>query len=234
MSDAAAVTAVRLRDEDLAAAGDAVARAFAEDPVAAFLYPRREGREARVLTSFLPVIRYGLKHGEVYTTAADPRGVAVWLPPPGRSAVSARGLVEAGMVEGMLNGGLGSIFRAMLCSYEMQRLDTDLNRRQNWYLWLLGVAPEWQSQGIASELLAPVLEKADRTRIPCCLETATERAVSFYRRHGFEVTAKGRVPFGGPHVWTMTRRARTAQSSDSESRDTIRQSSPADPETPEP
>lgn len=205
MSHAAAESVVRLREEDLASAGDAVARAFAEDPIAAFLYPRREGREKRVLSSFMPVVRYGLKLGEVYTTEGEPRGVAVWLPPPGRSGVNATALVEAGMLEGLFRGGVGSIWRAMWCSFEMQRLDPDLNRKRNWYLWLLGVAPEWQSQGVASRLIAPVLAKADEQRLPCCLETATERAVSFYRRHGFEVTATGRVPFRGPQVWTMSR-----------------------------
>ena len=34
------------------------------DPIAAFLYPRREGREKRVHSSFMPVVRYGLKYGE--------------------------------------------------------------------------------------------------------------------------------------------------------------------------
>ena len=196
---------VRLREEDLAAAGDAVARAFADDPIAAYLYPRREGREKRVLSSFMPVVRYGLKHGEVYTTAETPCGVAVWLPPPGRSGVSPTGLVEAGMLDGIFRSGFGAIWRAMLCSFEMQRLDPDMNRKRNWYLWLLGVAPERQSQGVASRLLAPVLAKADDEGLPCCLETATERAVRFYRRHGFEVTATGKVPFGGPQVWTMSR-----------------------------
>ncbi len=202
-------TVVRLREEDLAVAGDAVARAFAEDPIAAFLYPRREGREKRVHSSFMPVVRYGLKHGEVYTTAEEPRGVAVWLPPPGRSGVNPSGLVEAGMLDGLFRNGLGAIWRAMLCSFEMQRLDPDFTRTRSWYLWLLGVAPEWQSQGVASRLLAPVLAKADEQRLPCCLETATERAVRFYQRHGFEVTASGRVPFGGPQVWTMSRSPRS-------------------------
>jgi GNAT superfamily N-acetyltransferase len=206
VTDGAAEGVVRLREEDLTAAGDAVARAFAEDPIAAFLYPRREGREKRVLSSFMPVVRYGMKQGEVYTTAGEPQGVAVWLPPPGRSGVNASALVEAGMMEGLFRSGVGSIWRAMLCSLEMQRLDPQLNKSRNWYLWLLGVAPEWQSQGVASRLLAPVLAKADNERLPCCLETATERAVRFYQRHGFEVTATGKVPFRGPQVWTMSRR----------------------------
>jgi GNAT superfamily N-acetyltransferase len=205
MSAPAAESVVRLSEADLPAAGDAVARAFAEDPIAAFLFPRREGREKRILSTFKPVIRYGLQRGEVYTTRDEPCGVAVWLPPPGRGNMGLVGLIQAGMLGGAWATGVGGAWRAMLCSFETGRLDPDMYRRRYWYLWLLGVAPEQQSQGIGSQLIAPVLAKADEQRLPCCLDTATERAVRFYQRHGFEVLGTGKVPAGGPQIWAMIR-----------------------------
>ena len=53
--------------------------------------------------------------------------------------------------------------------------------------------------------MQPVLERADRDRLPCYLETAKEINVSFYKKHGFEVVVEDDLPGGGPRFWTMKR-----------------------------
>jgi len=52
---------------------------------------------------------------------------------------------------------------------------------------MLGVSPDCQGQGIGGMLLQSMLARADRTNMPCYLETTTTAAVRFYQRHGFEV-----------------------------------------------
>jgi GNAT superfamily N-acetyltransferase len=63
---------------------------------------------------------------------------------------------------------------------------------------ILGVGPEWQGQGVGSQLLQSVLARADADGVPCYLETGTEPNLRFYRRHGFEVAIEDDVP-GGIH-----------------------------------
>ena len=58
---------------------------------------------------------------------------------------------------------------------------------------------------VGGALLQPGLEKADRERVPCYLETAKEINVRFYEKHGFQVVKKVDLPRGGPPVWTMLR-----------------------------
>ena len=53
------------------------------------------------------------------------------------------------------------------------------------------------------------LDKADAAGIPALLETATERNVGLYTSLGFEILSEWDVPKGGPHFWTMLRRAPT-------------------------
>ncbi len=53
--------------------------------------------------------------------------------------------------------------------------------------------------------MQPVLERADRDRLPCYLETTKEINVSFYKKHGFEVVVEDDLPRGGPRFWTMKR-----------------------------
>lgn len=74
----------------------------------------------------------------------------------------------------------------------------------HYYLFLLGTRPESQGHGLGSSLMAPVLERCDRDRVPAYLEATSERNVPLYLRHGFEVTAEIQIP-GGPKMWPMWR-----------------------------
>jgi ribosomal protein S18 acetylase RimI-like enzyme len=64
----------------------------------------------------------------------------------------------------------------------------------HWYLQIIGVDPAYQGQGFSSRLLRPVLERIDRERMPCYLETNNAKNVAIYRRSGFEVISEDRMP----------------------------------------
>jgi len=66
----------------------------------------------------------------------------------------------------------------------------------------LGVSSAYQSQGIGSLLIKPILERADKENLPCYLETTTEQAVRFYQRNGFEILRAEEKPV---KFWTMKR-----------------------------
>jgi GNAT superfamily N-acetyltransferase len=72
------------------------------------------------------------------------------------------------------------------------------------YLFLLGTRPEWQGRGLGSSLMAPVLRRCDRDRVPAYLEATNERNKQLYLRHGFEVIDETQLP-GGPSLWPMWR-----------------------------
>ena len=71
------------------------------------------------------------------------------------------------------------------------------------YLGMIGVSPTFQGEGIGRKLLEPVLKKADRTNMPCYLETTTTGAVRFYERLGFEVVHQD--TFLDHQYWLMKR-----------------------------
>jgi ribosomal protein S18 acetylase RimI-like enzyme len=72
------------------------------------------------------------------------------------------------------------------------------------YLFLLGTRPEWQSCGLGTALMRPVLEMCDRDGLPAYLEATSERNQALYRRHRFDVVGEIRLP-GGPTMWPMWR-----------------------------
>ena len=55
------------------------------------------------------------------------------------------------------------------------------------------------------KVLTPVLERADRDREVCYLETPFPDTRAFYRKLRFDETAELRPAVGAPPIWTMTR-----------------------------
>ena len=56
----------------------------------------------------------------------------------------------------------------------------------HWYLAVLGTSPHQQSKGLGGKVLAPMLERCDRSGMLAFLESSNPANVGFYRRHGFE------------------------------------------------
>jgi MFS family permease len=106
---------------------------------------------------------------------------------------------RAGFFGSMLRMWPSEGFRATVLGTYMTMLDSGSYRKPHWYLWLLGVDPDRQGQGVGSALLAPILARADAEGLPCALETLTERNVWFYRgvvcafAPNLEVMIAGRV-----------------------------------------
>jgi GNAT superfamily N-acetyltransferase len=71
----------------------------------------------------------------------------------------------------------------------------------HWYLGVLATHPAHQRKGLASAVLAPVLDEADRDGLACCLETSTEANRRFYERRGFIEPTDVVIPDGPPTWW---------------------------------
>jgi GNAT superfamily N-acetyltransferase len=179
--------------------------AFENDPVYAYVFPDLDDRRRSLALLWGALLRYALIYGVNYTTPAV-AGVASWLPPGSTDVTPWRNL-RAGMPfpRAVAKFGAGPRRRML----ELLRYTDDVRRRHirepYWYLWLLGVAPASQGQGIGGRLLAPALEQADRAGVPCYLETETESNVAFYLKRGFEVSTRKPLADTGVTLWTMIR-----------------------------
>ncbi len=81
-------------------------------------------------------------------------------------------------------------------------------RDEHWYLCLLAADPMAWRRGIGTALLEPSLAALDEDGLPCYLETQKEDNLAYYRRFGFEETARLTPSKGGPPLFTMTRPVR--------------------------
>ncbi len=191
---------VRLPTERLGEASAVLARAFQDDPAWGWVLPSAR-RRARLLP-WLFEVGFEVTEAELWTTDGDVLGIARWLP-PGRPVVHVGPMLRALVATPVRVREATARFFAYGRAVEAMRAETV--PEPHWYLAGIGVEPARQRQGIGSALLAPGLEAADAAGLPAALLTNSDRNLSFYRRHGFEVVHEGHTPDDGPKAWMMRR-----------------------------
>lgn len=179
--------------DELPAVCDTLAEAFFDDPVMSWCI-RDPHRRRRVLPRLFDAIaRAYLPHGEVYTVDRL-ISAAVWLPP------------AAELDEDALGATIGEVVGEDADrAFTLMELMGELHPAEpHHYLFLLGTRSQWQSKGIGSALMQPVLALCDRDRTPAYLEATSEGNRRLYLRHGFHDVGEVNVP-DGPTLWRMWR-----------------------------
>ena len=197
-----------LTESDLGDAAQIQSRAFFDDPLFRFVFPDEHDRQVRLPWLMRIGVGYGCRFGHVDTTAGAMLGHAVWLP-PGETHVGDERLAEAGFVEPETHMGPAAFGRFGAFMERVSPIHERLMPEPHWYLMILGVDPPHQGQRVGSALIGSTLARADAEERRCYLETAKERNVPFYQKHGFEVLEETDIGVGGPHVWIMVRGARS-------------------------
>jgi GNAT superfamily N-acetyltransferase len=206
-----AIETVRLQETNVQTVSEVLARAFFDDPSTIYIEPD-DCRRAQVLPVLYEVgTRYAHLFGEAYTTAGQIDGAALWIAPDSGDFTAHR-MAAAGADKSSAALGPEAFGRFMKLITHMSGLRRAAMPSPHWYLNILGVEPSRQGMGIGSQLILPVLTRADASGLDCYLETMKTRNVVFYKQHGFEIAAEGNLPDNGPYYWTMRRSARRKDS----------------------
>jgi ribosomal protein S18 acetylase RimI-like enzyme len=179
-------------------------RTFFDDPLFEFVLPDEALRRAHLPWLMRVGIALGTRLGHVHTTSGAMLGHAVWLP-PGETHLSDDRMAEAGFRDAETRIGASALGRFGAFMEQAAATHERLLPGPHWYLLILGVDLHVQGRGIGGSLIQPTLSRADADGLPCYLETAKERNLGFYRRHGFEVAEEQTIEAGGPTVWSMIR-----------------------------
>ncbi|MGD1938956.1 MAG: GNAT family N-acetyltransferase [Cyanophyceae cyanobacterium] len=197
---------VPLKKSDFAIAVDCLATAFNQDPLISHGLPDSpEAKQVALEKMSQGVLNFAQVFAQTYTTAGGPKGVAVWQPPEESDTSWAQlwSLVGSGMLKTPLFFRWDRIPDMLWLLSTLATLHKKLMPDPHWYLIMLGVAPQYQGQGIGGELIQPILEQADRDQVPCYLETTTPAAMRFYERRGFQTIHQDF--FAGHSYWAMKR-----------------------------
>ena len=190
-----------LNRHDLPAATEVLAKALQEDPFFRAIEPDATERRPVLRRQMAGALRYAFHHGLVEATP-NLGGVAVWLP-PGHTHVTLSSMLTAGprTLGSMMALPPAAIRRAM----PFRKPIDDLHRRSvpdpHWYLWILGVDPRHQRQGLGTTLVRHRLTEVDSTA--AYVETAKRSTVDYYARFGFEGTGIVKIPEMRVTIWGM-------------------------------
>jgi len=195
-----------LKERDAGAA--VLGRAFAEYDLLRYYFPDETQRSAVANTFCFIGLSVCLKYGEVYATSEKLEGVAAWLP-PGKSPFGVWQIIRSVPLSILFRFGRQGAGRLQAYGRFVDNLHRKLVPYPHWYLQVIGVDPAYQGKGFSSRLVKPMLERIDRERMPCFLETNTGKNAAIYRRFGFEVVSEDKLPGTEVTSFAMLRKVQT-------------------------
>lgn len=208
VQDATPVT--RLHAADLDWAADFLTKVFLDGPPITKLFsPLQIERQLHYFMHCNCALAFNI--GECYATHARD-GVALWLP-PGRTSMTVADLWNAGMLWAPLKYGLKGTAKVIGFAHHIDVMHKRCAPMPHYYLFLTGVDPGQQRQGVCKALLAETLRRIDAERMPVYLETQSARNVEIYEKLGFAVAEKRAFPFTkNIFNWAMVRQPQPARS----------------------
>jgi ribosomal protein S18 acetylase RimI-like enzyme len=187
---------------DVPALAAVLSRSFHDDPLMGFLLPDQATRDADLHVLFTVAASAGLRRGHTYVLtepAGEIAGAAIWSPPE----VEPLSDDEAGPLADAIVGRYGNdgLMRLGAMSEAMDANHPDI---PHLYLFIVGVDPSRQGNGLGESLLVPTLANCEGTGTAAYLESTNPRNIGFYQRLGFDVVSEFH-PEGGPLLTGMWR-----------------------------
>ena len=195
----------RLNTTDLDWAADFLAHVFSGGPPITKLFS--PPNVAQQLHYFMRCnCALALNIGECYATQARD-GIALWLP-PARTSMTLADMWRAGMLWAPMKYGLAGTAKVMVFAYHIDAMHKRCAPMPHYYLFLTGVDPAQQRQGVCTALLGDMLARIDVERMPVYLETQSAGNVDIYEKLGFEVVEKRPFPtMANVFNWGMLRQS---------------------------
>ncbi|MEU6388618.1 GNAT family N-acetyltransferase [Streptomyces sp. NPDC046939] len=175
--------------------------AFMDDPVSSWVFPDPAHRRAR--HPYLMGAFTDATFADGYIDLLeDGTAVALWMDIPAAPDEPGAGADEDGPAQVRAavdsdNERVEQIARLTEAAHPAGRAHV--------YLWMIGVKPGRQGEGLGTALMAQVLERCDREGLPAYLEASNARSRALYERLGFVFTGTAVELPGGPSLWPMWR-----------------------------
>jgi len=189
---------------DVEPAAQVIAQAFMDDPLIAFVLPRRKSRLKALLAFFRVYGEISIRNGRGYGVGEPLQGVAYWKSPSqGNISLPLKSLKI--FIPLLFTTYPVGYFRAKPAFRQLDALHAKHAQEQHYYLDNIGVLAEARTQGLASRLIQPVLEKVDAEGAAAYTDTFTQANVPVYEHFGFECVEESPVEGTGLTIWALKR-----------------------------
>lgn len=190
----------RATSGDAATGANALADAFADDPVMNWMIGPRADTEVRLRYLFRRSLAAELaKPSHIVDVDPSGRGVALWREIDGSK--------ETNRSLGRLLTTAFTVFRWRLpqALRVLSMIEAEHPKTPHRYLAFIGVDRSAQGTGLGSALLSSALDECDERGIPAYLESSNPANDALYHRFGFESTGQIPLPDGTPPITAMWR-----------------------------
>ncbi|MDT0166573.1 GNAT family N-acetyltransferase [Actinotalea sp. AC32] len=186
-----------------------LARAYVDDPLMVWAFPDEATRLDAVAAWVGLFAERSLEVGRVDVVRSEGAVVAVatWRLPDD-PVPSAQALPS---VPGLLTALVGAEHAAAVGA-GLARMRPLVPSRPHAYLHMLAVDPGHRGRGLAREVLAHGLVRAQERGLGVHLETTNPSAVPFYERNGWSASGRALLADGGPELVAMWRPAEAGPS----------------------
>jgi ribosomal protein S18 acetylase RimI-like enzyme len=182
-----------VRGDEQASAFATLVSAFTDDPVERWLYPDPQ-QYLRHFPEFLAALGGKAFEEQTVWRLGEFSAVALWLPPGTEP--------DGDIITTVLTASVSAERHSDMFSV-LQQMDTAHPKYPHWYLPWFGVDAASQGRGLGGQLMKACLRVVDASHLPAYLETPNPRNISFYERHGFEVTGGAQAGACPPVVFML-------------------------------
>ena len=190
---------------DTKAAAQVLAQAFCDDPLSIFMLPDGRARLETLYKFFCALGYVDVKDQRAYC-AGDPLGaVAFWKrPEQGRTVIGFRSIAK--FVPLLWTEYPAGYIRTKVIKHQMVAMNKLYVHEPHFYLDYIGVLPSMRGKGLASRLMYPFLEMADKQKAPVYIDTNNSSNIPIYEHYGFKCVGELLVPGTGITIWAFCRR----------------------------
>ena len=180
-------------------------RSFADYPMTNYLFPNAKTRPKKMRRYFYGILLFAQRYGRIIAVSPKMEGLIVFLPDT-RSHFSDWDVFRSGLWLYFFRAGIGFLRR--LDNQERHQYEVykkHIRQFPHMYFMVLGVDPDHQGKGYASQLLKRMLAIVDENNLKCYLETYLSKNIQIYQKYGFEVVEETCIPRTQTTFWGMVR-----------------------------
>lgn len=197
-------TARLLTASEAESAARVISKAFMDDPLIRFMLPFKPTRFRTMYKYFRPMTEISIHHGKVSGVGEPLQGVAYWKSPEQKPmSVSLKNLGQ--FLPLLLTLYPLGFLRARKLLEKTETMHAQYASEPHFYLENLGVSESARGQGFSSQLLCPILDRADEQQVTVYTDTTNPANVPLYEHFGFKCVEAAAFPDLGLAVFALHR-----------------------------
>jgi len=174
----------KLTRDDVERGSTILRDAYIDYPTFRYIFPEINDRKKKLRYVMSFFLKCGLLHGEVIAPSKNIESVSIWYKSMDLS-FGLNSLLKAGLISTIYSLNIKSFIKFKNTG-DAKRVNRDKLLEKEYYLLdVIGTDPSFEKKGYARLLIDTMLEKIDKERMNCFLETSNVKNINYYDKYGF-------------------------------------------------